>query len=98
MDERPNFEGHEPRECGEHWTVGAHRAWCYSCTEWCYPSPVKEEMPREMACAGCRIPALEDEVRSLRSHLHKRVNELTVTGLELEEAVMRLNAVTREVQ
>lgn len=36
-DPRPNFEGHLPRECGEHRTVGPHRAWCYDCGEWCYP-------------------------------------------------------------
>jgi hypothetical protein len=46
------FEGHQPRECGEHRTVGPHRAWCFDCREWCYPD-------EEMACKGCRIPMLE---------------------------------------
>lgn len=45
------FEGHEPRECGEHRTVGPHRAWCFDCTEWCYPRP-------ELACKGCELPQL----------------------------------------
>ena len=43
-----NFEGHQPRECGDHRTVGPHRAWCYDCTEWCYPDI-------EAACKGCRL-------------------------------------------
>ena len=46
------FEGHEPRECGEHRTVGPHRAWCFDCNEWCYPAD-------DWACKGCRIPKLE---------------------------------------
>jgi hypothetical protein len=46
-----NFVGYEPRECGEHRTVGPHRAWCFDCTEWCYPDPV-------MACKGCELPGL----------------------------------------
>jgi hypothetical protein len=24
-----NFVGHQPRTCGEHRTVGPHRAWCF---------------------------------------------------------------------
>ena len=68
--ERPNFEGHEKRECGEHRTVGPHRAWCYDCTEWCYPRP-------EMACKGCMVPMLQAEVERLtkeRDHaIHERV-------------------------
>ena len=46
------FGGYQPRECGEHRTVGPHRAWCHDCGEWCYPDA-------EMACKGCRIPILE---------------------------------------
>ena len=46
------FGGYQPRECGEHRTVGPHRAWCHDCGEWCYPDA-------EMACKGCRIPMLE---------------------------------------
>lgn len=30
------FHGHGCPEC-EHRTVGAHRAWCHTCREWCYP-------------------------------------------------------------
>ncbi len=37
-DDEGRFLGHEPRECGEHRTVGPHRAWCFDCSEWCYPS------------------------------------------------------------
>jgi len=46
------FDGYQPRECGEHRTVGPHRAWCHDCGEWCYPDA-------EMACKGCRMPMLE---------------------------------------
>jgi hypothetical protein len=53
-DPAPNFEGHEGRECGEHRTVGSHRAWCHDCTEWCYP---------ELPCRGCKIPQLEAELQ-----------------------------------
>lgn len=42
------FEGHEPRECGEHHTTGL-RAWCFSCSEWCYP---------QSPCKGCELPML----------------------------------------
>src|SRR5918997_82846 len=38
IDTRPNFEGHPDRLCGDHRTVGPHRAWCFDCGEWCYPS------------------------------------------------------------
>lgn len=44
-DPEGNFHGHGG-PCGEHRTVGKHRAWCYQCSEWCYPDP-------EMACNGC---------------------------------------------
>ena len=37
-DTAGNFEGHSPRECGEHRTLGVHRAWCFDCSEYCYPS------------------------------------------------------------
>lgn len=49
-DER--FEGHRNRDCGEHRTTGA-RAWCFSCSEWCYP---------ERPCAGCERPMLRAEL------------------------------------
>ena len=52
-----DFEGYEPRECGEHRTLG-YRAWCYECQEYCYPE-------LDMACKGCRIPILEARIREL---------------------------------
>lgn len=57
-----NFEGHTPRECGEHRTVGPHRAWCYDCGEWCYPDP-------EMACARCELAALRAHIKQLRQQI-----------------------------
>ncbi len=48
-DEAGRFHGHQPRECGEHRTVGSHRAWCFACSEWCYPSS---------PCVRCEIASL----------------------------------------
>ena len=45
-DEHGNFIGFEIRECGDHRTVGVHRAWCHNCNEWCYP---------RCPCLGCEI-------------------------------------------
>lgn len=49
FDELGHFLGHEPRECGEHRTVGEHRAWCFADSEWCYPTE---------PCRGCEIVGL----------------------------------------
>lgn len=65
-DTRPNFEGHAERECGDHRTVGPHRAWCYDCCEWCYP---------EGACRGCELPGLRAENERLRKSLRELVTK-----------------------
>lgn len=57
MEADPNFEGFPGSDCGEHRTVGPHRAWCYACTTWCYP---------DVPCPGCHVPILEAEVERLR--------------------------------
>ena len=51
FDEHNCFFGHEPRECGEHRAVGEHRAWCFDCSEWCYP----------------RVPCIRCEIIPLRA-------------------------------
>lgn len=51
-----NFVGWLGRDCGEHRTVGDYRAWCHSCSEWCYSSDL------DAACHGCRMPHLEATV------------------------------------
>jgi hypothetical protein len=71
MAEPANFEGHEPRNCGEHRTVGPHRAWCYDCSEWCYPGPINEAG----ACNGCRVPYLETELTRTEGDLAVAVAE-----------------------
>lgn len=38
LDTEGSFYGFQSRDCGEHRTVGPHRAWCYDCSEWCYPN------------------------------------------------------------
>ena len=65
MSGRANFEGLPARTCGEHRTVGPHRAWCYDCREWCYP---------RLPCGGCAeyattAPDLSDIPRSHRGRL-----------------------------
>ena len=74
-DPAPNFEGHEGRECGEHRTVGSHRAWCHDCTEWCYP---------ELPCRGCKIPQLEAAL----TEANKQLEELRDQGCEFCEAAI----------
>jgi hypothetical protein len=39
-----SFYGRATRRCGEHRTVGPHRAWCLDCAEWCSPA---------ISCGGC---------------------------------------------
>jgi hypothetical protein len=51
-DDDHNFLGFEPRLCGEHRTVGDHRAWCHDCHEWCYPT---------LPCARCELAAMRLE-------------------------------------
>lgn len=60
LSDWPNFHGHEPRECGEHRTVGFHRAWCFDCGEWCYPNPA-------WACKGCELPYLRARIKELEA-------------------------------
>jgi hypothetical protein len=48
-----NFVGHRGRECGAHHTAGPHRAWCFDCSEWCYPL---------VPCARCELPILRLEM------------------------------------
>lgn len=55
MSEEDLFYGHEKRDCGEHRTVG-HRAWCFECSEWCYP---------RIPCKGCENPALRSALADL---------------------------------
>ena len=46
------YTGYEPRECGDHRSTGS-RAWCFECSEWCYP---------RIPCKGCEIEGLRDRV------------------------------------
>lgn len=42
------YAGLEPRDCGEHRTVG-ERARCFDCSTWCYP---------DAPCPGCEVVGL----------------------------------------
>jgi hypothetical protein len=53
QDRKPLFMGFFLSECGEHRTAGAHRAWCFDDTEWCYPSS---------PCRGCELPTLRQQI------------------------------------
>lgn len=57
FDASGNFQGFEDRECGDHRTVGEHRAWCHEDTTWCYPNS---------PCPRCELPQLRAEVKSLQ--------------------------------
>jgi len=57
-DDMGYFQGFEQRECGDHRTVGAHRAWCHDCTEWCYP---------DYPCVRCEIGAIRQSGRYART-------------------------------
>lgn len=50
------FAGHDGRQCGEHRPTG-QRAWCFGCTEWCYP---------DRPCAGCELPQLRARLANAR--------------------------------
>jgi hypothetical protein len=60
-----DFTGHPGRECGEHRTTG-QRAWCHSCTEWCYP---------DGPCKGCEMPQLRARVAELEAE-NKRLRTI----------------------
>src|SRR5688572_11715422 len=53
--------GSPVRECGEH-NITKHRAWCFVCSEWCYPN---------IPCKGCELPHLR-----MMYEEHKRKGEL----------------------
>lgn len=69
-DPKTYFEGHTPRECGEHRTLGSHRAWCYDCREYCYPRIAA-------ACNGCRNPVIESLLDDLAALLDDLAAVLT---------------------
>lgn len=56
LNERYRYEGRQPRECGEHHSTGS-RAWCFTCSEWCYAYP-------EGACKGCELPKLRNDMEA----------------------------------
>lgn len=62
-DDNGGWLGHDGTECGEHRTVGPHRAWCFACAEWCYP---------DAPCRRCETRPGEIQTRShggdCRSH------------------------------
>ena len=62
-----NFHGHDERECGDHRTVGPHRAWCFDCSEWCYPMA---------ACKGCELPMLRAQAPEER-HVNPEDTRMT---------------------
>jgi hypothetical protein len=74
FDAEGNFEGFEPRACGEHRTVGPHRAWCFTDRCWCYPDDL---------CPGCQRHLTDEELIALL--IQVRDGELTV-----DEAVRKI--------
>jgi hypothetical protein len=83
----PLFVGYDMRDCGEHRTVGAHRAWCYDCSEWCYPGEDGSD-----ACRGCALQILAARP-SAASVLRDAAAELDELGLrQAGRVVLRLAA------
>lgn len=73
----PNFVGWVPRECGEHRTVGEHRAWCYECGEWCYSRTI------DMGCKGCEIVALRATVARVEALRDRLAASTEVVGAKV---------------
>lgn len=65
-DDRGNFLRLADSPCGEHRTVGEHRAWCCSCSEWCYASD---------GCGGCQPDADVDDLRALVAEVERLRSE-----------------------
>jgi hypothetical protein len=94
----PNFFGHDGRECGEHRTVGPHRAWCFDCSEWCYPGI-------DAACKGCELPSLRaalDEANTDKDEAYSKGFEqcrrrAVVAEAELEVANQNLRTLEKTV-
>lgn len=66
----PDFEGHTQRDCGEHRSVGPHRAWCFECNEWCYPAG---------PCKGCELP----QARALANVSAEKIQRLELRPGEI---------------
>jgi len=49
------FIGFSMRTCRDHRTTGG-RAWCFDCSEWCYPT---------MPCVGCARQWIKDRITDL---------------------------------
>lgn len=89
--EHPNFTGHPSRECGEHRTVGAHRAWCHDCSEWCYPGT---------PCRGCEMPQLREQIATLtaeRDGLRAERNAVAVKVYDTQQEAERLRSEVRRI-
>jgi hypothetical protein len=81
------FVGYEPRECGEHRTVGDHRAWCFDCSEWCYPGG-------EDACSGCAVSLLtaqRDQARAIAVALEQQLADAPPRAAVLRDAAYELD-------
>lgn len=72
MDE-PKFEGLDPRECGEHRTLG-RRAWCFACSQYCSPT---------VLCNGCELSSVMAE----RDRLQAIVDGWAGDGAEYRHAL-----------
>lgn len=66
FDDNGNFEGFKERDCGDHRTVGPHRAWCYDCSAWCYP---------DLPCNGCLVIQLERKLQNLIEQFNGFAND-----------------------
>jgi len=84
----PNlFLGHQPRDCGDHRTVGTHRAWCFDDQEWCYP---------EIPCKGCENPKAVDELKKIQEEVKLLRSQLLGQRTTLDETNDQLTRTEQE--
>jgi hypothetical protein len=84
LNERYRFEGRQPRECGEHHSVGS-RAWCFDDSEWCSGYP-------EGACRGCELPRLRDDLEA-RIKDHEMVVDFVGKEIGLNQPFPTITAI-----
>lgn len=79
-----HFIGHDPRVCGEHRTVGNHRAWCLDCQEWCYPSSPCLRCSPEVVAMETDAPPPSDPAAMVRA-----IRDILDADLPDDVAVLR---------
>lgn len=92
FDSQGFFVGHKPRICEEHRTVGAHRAWCFDCSEWCYP---------DTPCELCKSTPIHTYQTLIQQHSTDRIRKQSfsnsVTAYERAYTAYKQGALTAQL-